>query len=332
MDDAHVLWKLIFANIGYSTLLVAHDLELFPLLGERPRTDAEVREALGIAERPAAVLLATCVALGLARVSDGRYALTPVAERTLLPGSETYFGSFLDAMVANDAVFTFDAMKRAVLADSAQVYGGEALFEEHEQQAGLAQAFTRAMHGHSAEPARAWPPLIDLGDARTLLDVGGGSGAHAIAAALRWPRLSAVVFDIPVVCAVADQYVARQGLCDRVGTLAGDMWKDPFPPADVHFYADIFHDWPDAKCRFLAEKSFASLPRNGRIVVHELLFDDDKTGPLAAAAYSGAMLLWTEGRQRSGREISALLAEAGFTDVAVQPTIGYWSVVTARRP
>jgi cyclopropane fatty-acyl-phospholipid synthase-like methyltransferase len=173
--------------------------------------------------------------------------------------------------------------------------------------------------------------MIDLSGASVLLDIGGGSGAHAIGAVQRWPRLLAIVFDLPPVCQVAEGYVARYGLQECIKTHAGDMWSDPFPAADVHFYADIFHDWPEEKCRLLAQKSFDSLESGGRIVLHELLYRDDKAGPYPAAAYSGAMLLWTEGRQRSGRELWAMLADAGFRDVTIQPTTGYWSVVTAEK-
>jgi hypothetical protein len=44
------------------------------------------------------------------------------------------------------------------------------------------------------------------------------------------------------------------------------------------------------------------------------------------------MLLWTEGQQYSGVELSAMLTEAGFTDIEVKPTFGYWSIVTGRKP
>lgn len=110
------------------------------------------------------------------------------------------------------------------------------------------------------------------------------------------------------------------------------LWNDPFPVTDVHFYADIYHDWPPEKGRFLTKKSFDSLPSGGRIIIHEMLYNVEKTGPLMAAAYSVAMLLWTEGQQYSGNELSALLAEAGFADIEVQPSFGYWSIVTGRKP
>jgi hypothetical protein len=44
------------------------------------------------------------------------------------------------------------------------------------------------------------------------------------------------------------------------------------------------------------------------------------------------MLLWTEGKQYSGSELAAMLVEAGFTDVEVKPTFGYWGIVTGRKP
>jgi hypothetical protein len=86
--------------------------------------------------------------------------------------------------------------------------------------------------------------------------------------------------------------------------------------------------WP----HFLTLKSFASLAPGGRIILHERLLNDEKTGPFAIAALSVAMLLWTEGEQYSGRELSAMLAEAGFIDIEVKPTWGYWSIVTGRKP
>jgi hypothetical protein len=43
------------------------------------------------------------------------------------------------------------------------------------------------------------------------------------------------------------------------------------------------------------------------------------------------MLLGTEGRQFTYAELTRLLHEAGFADVAVTPSYGYYSVVRATR-
>jgi hypothetical protein len=136
---------------------------------------------------------------------------------------------------------------------------------------------------------------------------------------------------LPPVCEVAEGYIVRAGLQERVKTRAGDLWSAPFPQADAHFYADIYHDWPPEKGRWLTKKSFESLPAGGRIIIHEMLYNEEKTGPLMAAAYSLMMLLSVEGQQYSGAELAAFLAETGFTEIEFKPSFGYWSIVTGRK-
>ena len=331
--DDRPLWDVILGLYGYPAVLLAHRLKLFPLLAEQPRTLPEVCAALHVAHRPAATLFSVCASLGLLHVQGGYYALTPVAEDYLLESNPTYFGEELDLTIANASAYSLESLEKAVRTDTAQVYGGgREMFQSHAEQAELARAFTRAVHSTSMGPALAWPDTLDLSGHRRMLDVGGGSGAHCIGAARRWPTLQAVVFDTPPVCEVAEEFIARDGLQGRITTQVGDMWQDPFPPADLHFYSMIYHDWPPEKCRFLTQKSFESLEPGGRIVIHEMLYNEDKTGPFPVAAFNIMMLLWTEGQQYSGAELAEMLTEAGFRDIEVKPTFGYWSIVSGRKP
>jgi hypothetical protein len=66
-------------------------------------------------------------------------------------------------------------------------------------------------------------------------------------------------------------------------------------------------------------------------VINELLFNDDRTGPFPVAAFNVAMLVAMQGQQYSGREISGFLTEAGFREIEVKPTFGYWSIVTGMK-
>jgi hypothetical protein len=72
--------------------------------------------------------------------------------------------------------------------------------------------------------------------------------------------------------------------------------------------------------------------KGGRIILHEILYNDEKTGPFAAVGLSMVMMGWTEGEQYSGAELSAMLTDAGFRDIEVKPTFGYYSIVTGSRP
>jgi hypothetical protein len=333
-SDDRALWDVSHSFYGYPAIFIAHKVGLFRTLGERPKTLSDVCEALGVKPRPADLLLTAATALGFLALDDGTYSLTPVAEDYLLETSPTYFGFFLDLLGGNTELVSFAGLERAVMTDSAQAFGNDDhLFASPDVQAEQARAFTRGMHGISIAAGLAWPDLLDLSQQRVMLDVGGGSGAHSIGAVSRWPHLRAIVFDIAPVCEVADEFIVRQRLAERIETKAGDMWEDELPAADLHFYANIFHDWSEEKGRLLADRSFASLPAGGRIVLHEMLYDDDKRGPFRMAGYSMGMLGWSvDGKQYSGRELSATLAGAGFRNLETIPAFGYNSLVVGTKP
>lgn len=331
--DEKPLWDGISALLLGPAMLLLQDLRVFSLFANGSQSLDELANALKVALRPARALMNAGVAMRLlVRQADGRYDLSEVSRHYLVADSPTYFGDCLDVSVLNRALTSFDTLKRAVMHDRSQVFEGQELFQSIEQQAAVAQMFTRSMHGHSVGPALAWPERLDLSASRIMLDIGGGAGTHAIAAVRQYQNLRSIVFDLAPICALAKETIDSQGLGKRVDTVSGDMWNDPFPPSDLHFYADIFHDWPPGKVESLVHKSFAALPAGGRIIAHEMLYQDDMSGPPAAAAYALSMLLWTEGQQYSGAELTAIFTAAGFIDIKVVPTLGYWSVVTGSKP
>ena len=328
--DDRLLFDIIFSLTSAQSLYVAHDLHLFALLSTRPMTLTEVCDACHLKPRAAQALLSMCAAQKLLRLNDeNKYELTRAAAIYLVETSPTYLGGILDQGMRNSSMFTFESLKKALLSNSPQVHGGKDLFKTNQEKAEEAEAFTRCMHSKSMGAATAWPEIINLSTYRCLLDVGGGSGAHSIGGVSRWPNLRAIIYDLPNVCRIADRVIAEHHLTSNILAHEGNMWDDPFPEADVHFYSDIFHDWPPEKCLYLARKSFQSLMMGGCIIVHEMLFDDDKTGPWAVAAYNMRMMQWAWGQQFSGKELTEILETAGFCRIEIIPTgFGYWRIVT----
>ena len=76
-------------------------------------------EALGIKRRPAEAILTAATALGFLELRDARYSLTALAEDYLLDGSPTYFGTYLDLIIANYSVCSLDKLEKAVQTDTA---------------------------------------------------------------------------------------------------------------------------------------------------------------------------------------------------------------------
>jgi acetylserotonin N-methyltransferase len=141
------------------------------------------------------------------------------------------------------------------------------------------------------------------------------------------------IMELPAMCVRAQQYIADGGVAGRVDTRTVDMFREAWPTGyDAIFLSNIFHDWDQATNTALAASAFAALPSGGRIFLHEMLINDDGSGPLAAASFSVLMLVGTKGRQYSFAELKALLEGVGFRDVRATATYGYYSLVSGRKP
>ncbi|MCA1598090.1 MAG: methyltransferase, partial [Chloroflexi bacterium] len=140
---------IVFGISGYPAVLVAHELKLYSLLADRPRTLPEICAALGIKLRAAEALVAVSAALGLLEEADSRYALSAVGEDYLLESSPTYFGGYFDMMIRNYAMYAFESVKAAVLTEAPQFYGGEEVFTSHQGREDRVRTYTQAMHGTS---------------------------------------------------------------------------------------------------------------------------------------------------------------------------------------
>ena len=131
----------------------------------------------------------------------------------------------------------------------------------------------------------------------------------------------------------ASEAIALSGLLDRVACFPGDMFKSSWPERrDAVLFSNVFHDWDLDTCAALARSAYAALKPGGSILLHEMLLDEDRSGPLAVACCSVTLLLFERGRQYTAGELSELLSGAGFTDFRSTPTCAYYSLVQARRP
>jgi SAM-dependent methyltransferase len=176
------------------------------------------------------------------------------------------------------------------------------------------------MHSLSTLTARALCQAVDLHSYRRLLDVGGGSGAFDLELCRAYPQLEATVYDLTPVARIAEAKAAEADLSNRVSTIAGNFFTDrEFPRGyDLILFSMILHDWDERQDRDLLRKCYEALEPGGAVLISELLMNDDKTGPPAAALMDINMLIETEGgRNYTAAEYGEWLRETGFTDIKV---------------
>ena len=329
--DSDESLQLITGQIVVSqTLLVAQKLGLFRVLVGKSLTVEEISNALGVSNRSAQALVSCACSARFVCFQKPSYCLTNLGKRYLDPQSKFYYGKVLDLLSDLEAIMSTKAVENAILNNHSQADNGNDIFSNTDA-IGNTQAFLEALHYKAIAPAFSWTGNYTLDQFSHFVDIGGGSGVHSIAACLNNSRLKATVCDRNPVLVHTRDYVDSYHLSDRVDLLEMDIWTDSFPEGDVLFFGDIFHDWPREKCLRLAQKAYKALTKGGIIMLHEMLFDEGKTGPLLTAAYNMKMMLWTEGQQFSQKEMVELLEEAGFLDVDVQQSLGNWELVVGRK-
>jgi predicted O-methyltransferase YrrM len=308
-------------------------LDLFTGLARAPADVAEVCRRHGLHPRPTDVLCTLLSAQGLiARDASGRFEPTATAREFLVDAAPFDARSYYAAMADKPGVADFLQVLRTGRPANWPGAEGEADWHASMRTEAFAEAFTAAMDCRGRVLAPALANAVDGGAARRLLDVGGGSGVYSIAMAERFPTLAATVLEAAPVDAIARRTIRAAGLEGRVAVVAADMFTTPWPAGhDLHLFSNVLHDWDEADCRRLLAMSVAALPAGGRLLIHDMLLDDDKAGPLWAAEYSVLLSTVTQGRLYSTAEIAGWLAELGFEIVARAATALGRSVLTGSR-
>jgi acetylserotonin N-methyltransferase len=332
--DDRIVWDTWLSLFRFPVVSVADEAGTFEAISARAKGTEELAKELDVDARALQVHLGMLAALGFVERREGLWRATAATRTWLHPRANGYAGPLVQRFKEQQPFHTqlMQTLRTGHRADEYPSVAAE--WERGEMPADLARMITAFMNAHSraSSMALAMQPLF--AGVRSLLDVGGGSGIFAIELARAWPQLQATVLDIDTICAEADRYIAAAGVSGRVSSQALNMFTQPWPRGhDAHFFSNVFHDWSEETCRMLARKSFEALPPGGRILLHEILMDDDGCGPLPAAAFSLLMLIGTKGRQYSLPELRHSLESAGFVDIEAAATGGgYYSLVSARRP
>jgi hypothetical protein len=317
------------------TAAVAH-FDVFGKLGQRSCTFAELREQLGLAERPVHVLITALRAFGLiAADANGRLHATEMAREHLIPGAPfavaDYVGLAADAPGVVALVERLRTNRPAGSTDEKQ--GAAFIFREGiesamEQEAS-ARHLTLALAGRAKNVAPHLAGRVPLDRARLLLDVGGGTGIYSIACLQKNPHLRAIVWDRPEVLKVAREMSEAYGVADRLECRPGDMFTDPVPAgADAMLLSNVLHDWDVPECQALIRRCAAVLPSGGRLLIHDVFLNDALDGPMPLVLYSAALFCLTEGRAYSAQEYRGWLREAGLTPGEVAPTLIHCGVLS----
>jgi hypothetical protein len=333
MTDTHpnpdAIIQLGLGFWGSKALLSAVELGVFTTLAERRRTAKELMADLGLQPRGTVDWLDALVSLGMLERDGDRYGNSPATDLYLDRAKPSYIGGLLE--MANTRMYPFwgsltEALRTGLPQNEAK--GAEDVFGEIYRDPDRLRQFLGAMTGVSMGSAIALAEVFPWERHGTVVDVGTAQGCVPVQLALRHPHLSGVGFDLPPVGPVFDDYVAEQGLGDRLRFHAGDFFVDPMPAGDVLVMGHILHDWSLDEKRLLLRKAYETLPEGGALVVYDAIIDDDRRTNTMGLLVSVHMLIDTvAGFDYTAADCQSWMADAGFRDSYTAPLAGLDSMV-----
>ena len=168
--------------------------------------------------------------------------------------------------------------------------------------------FGAAMTNLSGPVIREAVPVIDIGEARTVVDVGGAEGAFAAELVQRHPQLSGLVLDLPHAMPGVAEEAARRGLGDRIAGVPGDFF-DKVPSGDIYLLKFILHDWDDESCVKILSNIRAAMNPRARLFIVEMAVSGTGAS-LGAALMDMGMLFGHGGKERELPQFEELVKAA----------------------
>jgi len=189
--------------------------------------------------------------------------------------------------------------------------------------------FGKMLVDFAAQEVTAVASAYSLSDAKSVVDVGGGSGNLAAALLEANPGLHGTVFERPSVAETAVQWLHAAGLNDRCDVLEGDFFESVPTGGDVYVLSHVIHDWDEAHCLTLLRNCRRAIGPRGRLLIVETVLPGPNV-PSPARLLDLIMLANTpSGQERTLGEYRDLLARADFHLARVVPTASRVSVIEA---
>lgn len=278
------LQHLARAYTQSAVFYAAIDLDLFTHVAGGANTVTALADAMGTSELNAERLVVVALALGLLdRDVDGILVNAADCEKYLVKGTDRYAGSWM-TFTRPEVADWFDLTAKLLDQNPPSELGMyDDLIVER------ARKYHAATYSIGMGAGRRFCRTVDLSGRSTLLDLGGGSGAYSINAVQSFPGLQAVVFDLPPVTVVTQEYLEMNGVTDRVSTVGGDFINDDLPTGcDVAVMASNLPIYDAEIISKVVGKTFDALQPGGEMHLIGETLHANGVGPVDAAMWGMA--------------------------------------------
>jgi SAM-dependent methyltransferase len=319
--DRSALTTVRLQNIAQSygqsaALMAAVELGVFTAIAKGAGTFEEIASAVRILPTNAERLVVLLCAAGLVVKEGGRLRNADDVARFLVKGEPGYMGPWIT--FTKPQWNEWGRLAEHLRAPKLKTMGSIGDFNIED-----ARRYHRATYSIGMGAGRRFVRQVDLSKRRRIMDIGGGSGAYCIQAAKAHPHICGVVLDLPPVVAVAREFLAENGVGDRITAEPCNFVTDPFPAdCDVAIMASNLPMYSRAVIAQVIAKAHDALLEGGEMHLIGETTNDERTGPWGPAYWGlGQAISESEGVAHSEADVTGYFRAAGFGDVRVEEFI-----------
>jgi SAM-dependent methyltransferase len=320
------LMELVSAFRISRIILSAYELDIFTILADHPLASVEVAANLKMDPRATDRFMNAVVSIGLLTKTAGRFQNTAFSAKYLVKGEP----DCLESLGHQVNVWrTWHTLTEAVRAGKS-VAVDEPIGDREDA---WLEPFIAAMHVRGVPQSKEVADMIDFSGVRSILDVGGGSGAFTFEFVRRCGNAKGVVFDLPAVVPLTQKYIAKAGMEKIVTTLPGDYLLDEFGSGyDLIFVSAVIHINSPEENEKLIRKCASALNPHGQLVILDHLMNDDRTEPAVGAIFALNMLVGTfHGDTYTETEVRNWMSDAGLKELVRKDSKQGTSLLTGRK-
>jgi ubiquinone/menaquinone biosynthesis C-methylase UbiE len=259
--------------------------DVFSALADGPRTAEELAKIADIPINRIVILTTALASVGLLTIGpDRKISNSPAAQSFLSKQSKYDFGDYLRYQIDQQMypfLLQLNAVMKGDLSDDAIASYKHWMADEEQ-----ASVYSESQHAGSLGPGRTLARKVDLSTAKTLLDVGGGTGAMTISLCKEYNNLHATIIDFPNVAEIGWRFISEADLVDRVRYIPRNAIEVQWPGNhDAILMSYLMSGVPGEDVEGLLEKAFEALSPGGKLIVHDFMVEEDRRGPALAALW-----------------------------------------------
>lgn len=321
-DTVQTILEIASAYQKSKALLTACELDIFTVIGNDSKSSKEIAIQTDSDETAIDRLMNALVCMNLLVKNGNKFSNTKGARRFLVKGQPEFLGSMHHISHLWDV---WGTLTQSVKLGTAAIY--KDILEKDEN---WVRHYVDSMHWRAQMQAPDIVNMIDLSKVERILDLGCGSGIYTMEFVNAKPTIDATLFDLPPVVNQAKRIMEREGFTGAYKTIEGDFFKDDIGEGyDLVFVSEILPMFALFDNIKLLRKVYDSLNPGGRIIIQDIIVNDNRTEPIEGTILALNMLVNTrDGDAYNYTDFWIALKESFFKNVnRIDTEFGYSLII-----